>query len=50
VLTGVVNRLGDCLFLLFFGVVLAGGGSTCFGSCLLLALAITKSAQLPFSS
>jgi NADH-ubiquinone oxidoreductase chain 5 len=51
ILTGSINRLGDCSFLILFGVGSCSGNSFCFSSfCLLILIAITKSAQVPFSS
>jgi len=50
-LTGGINRLGDCLFLVLFGFGSCSGNSSCFASfCLLILIAMTKSAQVPFRS
>jgi len=49
-LTGTVNRVGDCLFFLFFGLAM-GTGTLSFTLLLFLVLvSFTKSAQIPFSS
>merc|ERR1712212_1361776 len=50
-LTGLINRLGDCLFLLVLGLILCSGNSPTFLSALLLLLvSMTKSAIIPFSA
>ena len=49
-LTGLTNRIGDCLLLLFFSFSFFGGRSPLLTiSFLLLIVSFTKSAQFPFS-
>jgi len=49
-LTGVVNRVGDCLLLIFFGLSLGFCSSSFVFFVLMLLVSFTKSAQIPFSS
>jgi len=50
-LTGLTNRIGDCLLLVCLGLRFASGSSLLFSGVLLLVLAsFTKSAQVPFSA
>jgi len=50
-LTGLTNRVGDCLLLFWLGLGLVSGHSLSFGALVLLVLAsFTKSAQVPFSA
>lgn len=50
-LTGAINRLGDCLFLVLLSLsLLTGGRYTSLIYYLIILIAITKSAQVPFSS
>lgn len=50
-LTGAINRLGDCLFLVLLSLsLLTGGRYTSIFFYLIILIAITKSAQVPFSS
>lgn len=50
-LTGLTNRVGDCLLLFWLGLGLVSGHSLSCGALVLLVLAsFTKSAQVPFSA
>jgi len=50
-LTGLTNRLGDVVFLAFFGIMSVGGSSSLsWVLYLLLLISFTKSAQVPFSA
>ena len=50
-LTGSINRLGDCFFFVFLGLSLVSGFSiSSTGLLLLFGISITKSAIVPFSS
>jgi len=49
-LTGLTNRVGDVLFLAFFGLVASSSTScSCAPFIIILLVAFTKSAQVPFS-
>lgn len=49
-LTGLINRIGDCFFLILFGLVLSSIPLTFSFLLFIVALSLTKSAQVPFSS
>jgi len=49
-LTGLINRLGDCFFLLFLGLALGFSSHSFVIFVLLVLVSFTKSAQIPFSS
>jgi len=49
-LTGLINRIGDCFFLIFLGLVLSSIPLTFSLLLFAVALSLTKSAQVPFSS
>merc|ERR1712042_193428 len=49
-LTGIVNRVGDCLFLILFGLALGFCSHSFVFLVLLILVSFTKSAQIPFSS
>merc|ERR1712002_1064479 len=50
-LTGLTNRVGDCFFLVFFGTnCFVGSSSISLTLFFLVLVALTKSAQVPFSS
>merc|ERR1712142_618033 len=49
-LTGIVNRVGDCLFLILFGLALGFYSHSFVFLVLRLLVSFTKSAQIPFSS
>jgi len=50
-LTASTNRVGDCFYLVFFGVLTyTGCSSSCVLFLLLVFVSLTKSAQVPFSS
>lgn len=49
-LTGLINRIGDCFFLIFLGLVFSSIPLTFFLLLFAVALSLTKSAQVPFSS
>jgi len=49
-LTGLVNRVGDCLFLFFFGLALGFSSLSFIFLVFLVLVSFTKSAQIPFSS
>jgi len=49
-LTGSVNRVGDCFFLFLFGLALGFSSLSFIFLVLLVLVSFTKSAQIPFSS